>query len=95
MFADSGQEVFGRAAVAVRVLRQQWSRSLQSLVVPAGLRGHGWDSALPRAVPAPEAGSGHQCSQWWCSQDSQQNLGVVSLTNGRVFQDELHHSWLH
>lgn len=39
MFADLGQEVVGGAAVAVPVLCQQWSRSSQSLLVPAGLRG--------------------------------------------------------
>lgn len=39
MFADSGQDAVGGAAVAVPVLCQQWSRSSQSLLVPAGLRG--------------------------------------------------------
>lgn len=65
------------------VLCHPWSRSLQSLVVPAGLRGTGWDSTLPCAVPASGAMSRPQCSQGWCSQDRQQSLGVVALTKGK------------
>lgn len=85
MFAGTGQAVVGGAAVAVRVLRRRWSRAerrrhLRYLLASGGA---GWDPALPPAVPASEAVPRAQCSQWWCSQEGQQSLGMAPLPKGK------------
>lgn len=87
MFAGTGQEVVGGAAVAVRVLSEccvgdgaEHRCRLWHLLASEGA---GWDPALPPAVPAPEAVPRARCSQWWCSQESQQSLGMAPLPKGK------------